>query len=64
MKTYFNTIDGLWKQIFAAVTAGTIPAAQKIEIAENAGATYAAQLALASTTGLDTLRGLYEASTC
>lgn len=60
-KTYFNTIDGLWKQIFAAVTAGTIPAAQKIEIAENAGATYAAQLALASTTGLDTLRGLYEA---
>lgn len=37
---YFNIIDGLWKQLLAQVTASP---AQRITIAENAGANYAAQ---------------------
>jgi hypothetical protein len=37
---YFTAIDGLWKQIFAIVTATP---ARKITIAKNAGANYAAQ---------------------
>ena len=59
-KAFFTQIDGLWKQIGDAVTALTIPAAQKIEVAENAGASYAAQLSLASDRALKVLRGLYE----
>lgn len=58
--TYHNQIDGLWKQIFDAVTALTIPAAQKITISENSGASYAAQLALGDSVALDTFRAMYE----
>ena len=58
---YFTQMDGLWDQIFTAVTAVTIPAAQKIDIAKNSEASYAAQQALDSTTALDVLRGLYNA---
>jgi len=54
----FNYYDGLWKQIFAAVTAGTITA--KYDISENSEATYAAQSALATTKALDVFRNLYE----
>ena len=42
-KGYFNLIDGFWKQILTQVTAN---AAQKVAIAENAGANYAAQALL------------------
>ena len=38
--TYFDLIDGLWKQMLTQVTAKP---AQKVTIAENAGANYAAQ---------------------
>lgn len=38
--SYFNIIDGLWKQIFAQVSANP---AQHLAIAGNAGATYAQQ---------------------
>lgn len=37
---YYNTIDGFWKQIFAAVTGLTTT---RVTITENAGANYAAQ---------------------
>jgi len=57
--TFWNTIDGLWKQIFAAVTATTIPAVQYYEITENGEASYVAQNALASDRGLNVLRNLY-----
>lgn len=58
---YFTQIDGLWKQIFDAVTATTIPAAQKITIDENAEASYVAQAALGSDVALNTMRDMYEA---
>ena len=39
-KKYFNIIDGFWKQMLTQTTAN---AAQKVTIAENAGATYVLQ---------------------
>ena len=39
-KTFFNLIDGFWKQMLTQVTAN---AAQKVAITENAGATYLLQ---------------------
>lgn len=50
-------IDGIWKQIFAAVTAGTIT--NHYTITENALSTKTAQLALASDTAVTALRSLY-----
>lgn len=52
-KTYFNTLDGFFKQIFAEVTTG------RYTIAKNSGASYALQ-ALASGEGLSILRGVYK----
>lgn len=40
----YNQVNGLWKQIFAAVTAGKTP---RVTISKNAEATFATQLALA-----------------
>lgn len=51
---YFNLFDGLWKQMTVQVTAN---AAQKVTIAENAGATYAAQ-ALPTTSILTYLKNM------
>jgi hypothetical protein len=42
---FFNAIDGLWKQIFAAVTATTI---KKVAISENSQVTLPLQLTLAT----------------
>jgi len=54
---YFTMLDGLWKQIFTAVTAGDLTA--KYAITENSGVSYVAQLALASDRALNVLRELY-----
>ncbi len=51
-KGYFNTFDGLFKQIFAEVTTS------KYTIAKNAGASYALQT-LATGEGLAILKGVY-----
>lgn len=55
-KTYFNQSDGLWNQIFAAVTAGTT---QRYTISENSNASKALQLALDASRALNVLRNLY-----
>lgn len=55
---YWNTFDGLFKQIFADVTAGTTP---RYTITANAGASYAAQ-ALAADAAVAILGGMYEAA--
>jgi hypothetical protein len=57
--TYFTMLDGLWKQIFTAKTAGDITAYHEIE--ENGQASYAAQLALDDDAAIKVLRGLYSA---
>lgn len=56
-KTYFNVIDGTWKQIFTGVTAGDI---LKIPIAENAEATKVAQLDLDASTAFDTFAAMLD----
>lgn len=53
---FFTPFDGLWKQIFAEITAGS---AQHVDIAENALSTYALQDALGATTAYDTLKAMY-----
>ena len=57
--TLFNCVDGLWKQAFAAVTAGTL---ERVEIAENEEATKAAQLALDPSTAFNTMKAMYNAA--
>ena len=52
-----NVIDGLWKQIETAVTAGDVT---RITIAENAEATKAAQGVLGASTAYDTLKAMVE----
>lgn len=54
-KAYFQSVDGLWKQIFAGVTAGDI---QRATIAANTGATYTAQ-ELADGEALTAMRKVY-----
>lgn len=54
----FNCLDGLWQQAFAAVTAGTL---EKVTIAKNAEASYAAQ-ALGEDNAFDTFKAMYEAA--
>jgi len=53
---YYNTYNGFWQQIFAAVTAGD---AYRSTITENAASTAAAQLTLGATTAYDALKDLY-----
>jgi hypothetical protein len=53
---YFNTFDGLFKQIFAEVTGS-----QKVDIAKNGGATYALQ-ALAADESIAILKAMYNAA--
>lgn len=55
---YFTPIDGLWKQIFTAVTGAT--GIYKSTISKNSEATKAAQLALGSTDAIDAFRDMYE----
>jgi hypothetical protein len=58
-KTFFNMQDGLWKQIFTDQALG-VPLSKRHTILENAGVTYAAQLALAADACLQAMRYLYE----
>lgn len=53
---YFNTFDGLFKQIFAEVTGS-----QKVTITKNSGATYALQ-ELASGESIAVLKAMYNAA--
>ena len=55
----YDQINGFWKQIFAAVTAGQTP---KIDIAKNAEAGFAAQLALGDTDAYNTYRQMVNAA--
>lgn len=57
-KTYFNTFDGLFKQIFAEVGSGDD---NFVSIAKNAGISYSAQ-ALASGDAIATLKAMYNAA--
>ncbi len=54
---YFTILEGLWKQIFTAVAAGTTT---RYQITENGAATEAAQFQLASDRALKVFRNLYE----
>lgn len=54
---FFDSIDGLWKQIYTGVGSGDI--ATRYTIAENAEATKVAQLALANDRALEVFRYLY-----
>lgn len=56
---YFNQNTGLWKQIFAGVTATTI---KKVTISENAQTTTALQLALAANKAQDTMAAMWKAA--
>lgn len=57
--TYFNMLDGMWKQIF---TDGALssPLSYRYTISENSEGTKAAQLALADDKALTVFRTLYE----
>ncbi|WNM18609.1 hypothetical protein [Flavobacterium capsici] len=57
-KNYFKSVDGLWKQIFAGVTAGDI---KRATIAANTGATYSAQ-ELSTGEALTVMRKVYNQS--
>lgn len=54
---FYDAVDGLWKQIFAGVTATTI---KKVAITENAQLTLALQLTLASDRAKLTLDAMYK----
>lgn len=53
----YDQIDGIWKQIFDAVTAATLT---RVTIAENALSPYATQLALAAGRAMTIFRTMYE----
>lgn len=55
---YFNSVDGIWKQIFAGVTSGDI---KRATIAANTGTTYTAQ-ELPAGAALTALRKVYNQS--
>jgi hypothetical protein len=55
-ETYFNMLNGFWKQIFTAVTATTV---ERYTITENGLATKALQLDLASDRSITMLRDMY-----
>jgi hypothetical protein len=56
-KTFFNIIDGFWKQIFTIVTADS---SKRYTITENAAGSHSAQDNLASDAALKALRALYQ----
>jgi hypothetical protein len=56
-KTYFNMLDGMWKQIFTDQAGAAL--IHRFTIDENAEATKVAQLALATDAALKVLRDLY-----
>lgn len=55
---YFKAVDGIWKQIFAGVTAGEI---KRATIAANSGSTYSSQ-ELASGEAITAMRKVYNQS--
>lgn len=57
-KTYFNMLDGMWKQIFTDQAGSAL--SYRYTITENAGGDKATQLALASDAALQIFRSLYE----
>lgn len=57
---FYNYFDGIWKQVFAAVTAGDTP---RITIAENALTTNALRTTLARGRATAILREMYRAAT-
>ena len=57
-KTYFNMLDGLWKQIFTDQALPT-PLTYRWEITENSGVNKSAQLALADDAALNAFRAMY-----
>lgn len=58
VKTYFNMLNGLWKQIFTDQALAT-PLSYRYTISENAGGDKAAQLGLAADTALLAFRSMY-----
>ena len=58
-KVYFNLLDGVWKQAFAAVTAGSLT---KVAITQNALATKVLQLTLADGAALAYFELVYAAA--
>lgn len=58
-KTYFNMLNGLWKQIFTDQALGT-PLTHRYTITENNGGDKATQLALAADASLKIFRDLYD----
>lgn len=56
---FYNVINGLWKQFFAGVTAGTV---KKVAIAENAQLTLPLQLALATDKAKTTMDAMWKAA--
>ena len=58
---YFNSIDGLWKKIFAGVTSGDIIKAN-YTITENAAANIAAQMNLGANVAKDVFTALFRDS--
>lgn len=57
--SYLTAINGYWKQIDDAITAGDIPATRVIAISENGAGTLAGQLNLADSTAYDTMKAMY-----
>lgn len=56
-KTYFNMLDGMWKQVFTDQAGAAL--IHRFTIDENTEATKAAQLALNASTALNVMRDLY-----
>jgi len=56
-KTYFNILDGMWKQVFTDQAGAAL--IYRHSIAENALLNKAAQLALGATAALDAMRAAY-----
>lgn len=58
-KTYFNVLNGMWKQVFTDQALGT-PLTYRYTIAKNTEATYATQNALASDDAYNMFVALYD----
>jgi len=56
-KTYFNMLDGMWKQVFTDQAGSAL--IYRHTLSKNNEATKAAQLALGASDALDTLRAMY-----
>jgi hypothetical protein len=57
-KTYFNSINGMWQQVFTDQAGAAL--IYRHTITENGEATKAAQFALADTVALDSMRNMYD----